>query len=197
MATLHLIHGFCGSGKTTFAKKLEKKLDAIRLNVIRFTHDEWMVAFFGINPPKDHFKKYSENIESLIFKFTEQLLRLGIDVILDYGFWSRSSRDAVRKFAVKVKVDFKLYKLECPLEVMRKRIAKRTERMPPGELLITDKTFKTLRSRFEPLEKDEKHVVVSSTKKHNKISVSKSFHDELKRIRKEKFIPLSKALNIL
>jgi len=42
MATLHLIVGFLCSGKTTFAKKLEQELPALRL-----TPDEWHLRLFG------------------------------------------------------------------------------------------------------------------------------------------------------
>lgn len=36
--TLHLIHGYLGAGKTTFARKLE-----IDTKALRFTLDEWIV----------------------------------------------------------------------------------------------------------------------------------------------------------
>jgi len=38
MPTAHLIHGYLGAGKTTFARQLERNIPAIR-----FSHDEWMV----------------------------------------------------------------------------------------------------------------------------------------------------------
>lgn len=41
MATAHLIHGYIGAGKTTFARRLETELPAVR-----FTHDEGMARFF-------------------------------------------------------------------------------------------------------------------------------------------------------
>lgn len=43
MATAHLIHGFLGVGKTTFARQLEERLPAIR-----FSHDEWMARRYGM-----------------------------------------------------------------------------------------------------------------------------------------------------
>ena len=49
-ATLYLIHGYIASGKMTYAKKLEAETDAIR-----FTLDEWMVNFYGANPPANKF----------------------------------------------------------------------------------------------------------------------------------------------
>src|SRR2546421_108333 len=53
MATVHLIHGFLGSGKTTFARQLEESLPAIR-----FTHDEWMSRIYGEDPPVERFAEY-------------------------------------------------------------------------------------------------------------------------------------------
>jgi predicted kinase len=46
MATAHLIHGYLGAGKTTFARRLEEELPAIR-----FSHDEWMTNLYGDDPP--------------------------------------------------------------------------------------------------------------------------------------------------
>jgi predicted kinase len=46
MPAAHLIHGFLGAGKTTFARELERNIPAIR-----FSHDEWMVRLYGIDPP--------------------------------------------------------------------------------------------------------------------------------------------------
>lgn len=39
MPTVHMIHGFVGVGKTTFAKKLQQEV-----NAVRFSPDEWMIA---------------------------------------------------------------------------------------------------------------------------------------------------------
>jgi predicted kinase len=48
----HIIIGFIGSGKTTFARKLEKETGAVR-----FTKDEWMVRVFGNIPKSNQFAK--------------------------------------------------------------------------------------------------------------------------------------------
>ena len=91
MATAHLLHCFAGAGKTTFARKLEKELGAVR-----FTYDEWMHRLYGPNPPADSFDDYLCRISSLIWDYVEVLLRLDRDVILDSAFWSRASRDETR-----------------------------------------------------------------------------------------------------
>jgi len=64
MATAHLIDGFLGAGKTTFARQLERDLPGIR-----FTHDEWMARLYGDDPPVDRFaecfRRAPEQIESV------------------------------------------------------------------------------------------------------------------------------------
>ena len=109
MATLHLVHGFVGAGKTTFSRNLEAEIPAIR-----FTLDEWIVKLYGHNPPEDKFIEYSDRVSSLIWQLTTQLLDLDRDVILDFGFWSRASRNRAREFALSVNAEVKLYSMYTP-----------------------------------------------------------------------------------
>ena len=48
MATLFLMCGLPGSGKTTLAKRIERERGALRL-----THDEWIARLYGtkLTPP--------------------------------------------------------------------------------------------------------------------------------------------------
>ena len=108
MPTLHLLCGFIGAGKTTFAKKLERDIPAVR-----FSPDEWMVKLYGHNPRAQDFQDYYDRVVNLIWQTTLHLLDLGLDVVLDFGFWSRASRDAARARATAARVPYKLYFVEC------------------------------------------------------------------------------------
>ena len=77
MATAHLVHGFLGVGKTTFAKQLERSLPAIR-----FTHDEWLARFYGTDPPAHLFEGHSRAITEQIDLFWPRCLELGLPVLL-------------------------------------------------------------------------------------------------------------------
>jgi predicted kinase len=154
VATLHMIHGFVGAGKTTFAKKLEQDLPAVR-----FTHDEWMSQLYGDNPPLEMFADCYSRVQDLIWVYATRLLELNQDVILDSGFWSRASRDEARKKAKAIGVEYKLYFLNVSEEVMLERTRKRNENLH-GSLYIDDHAFELFKTRFEPLETDEEHVVV-------------------------------------
>ena len=84
VATAHLIHGYLGAGKTTFARRLERDLPALR-----FTHDDWMVCLYGRDPPTELFSDYAARVSDQIDAIWPRCLELGLDVVLDLNFWTR------------------------------------------------------------------------------------------------------------
>jgi predicted kinase len=158
MATLHLLYGFTGAGKTTYAQQLEHEVSAIR-----FTPDEWMVKLYGHNPPAEYFASYLKRVIDLIWQVTTQMIHLGQDVILDFGFWSRASRDEARERARVMKAEVKLYYVSAPEDLMKERVIQRSNVLPEGALMIDDYAFELFKVRFEKLGEDESHIVVSAS----------------------------------
>lgn len=158
MTTLHLLHGFTGAGKTTFAKQL-----ACGISAMRFTPDEWMVKLYGHNPPAAKFTNYLERVTELIWQMTEQLIQVNQEVILDFGFWSRASRDEARTKASKLNAKTKLYLITASESVMKKRVLQRSHELPEGALTIDAHAFELFKEHFEPLGKDEPHMIIPTT----------------------------------
>lgn len=154
MATAHLIHGFLGSGKTTLARRLEASLPAIR-----FTSDEWMARFYGNDPPPERFPDLYRRVADQIGTVWPRCLELGLDVVLDFGFWSRQERDETRAKVAAVEAAARLLCVACPEEEAWRRIAKRNTALD-GSLFIARNTFELLKGRFEPLAHDEERVDV-------------------------------------
>lgn len=152
--TAHLVHGFLGAGKTTFARALEARLPAVR-----FTHDEWMVALYGPDPPADRFPELAGRVSAVVDGLWPRCLALGLDVVLDLAFWSRAQRDETRRRVEALGGRHRLYRLAVPDEEAWARIARRNAE--PGALHVARSTFETLRARFEPLGADEVHELVS------------------------------------
>ena len=155
--TVHLLHGICGSGKTTFAKQL-----AAEVNGIRFTLDEWMHALYGADPSAEQFDELWQRVDELIWQQVAQLVRLGIDVIMDYGFWTRQSRDAARERVAALGAKHVLYRINCDVHIARKRVLQRTANLSTESLHINAETFDLLLQRVEPLEVDEACVAVEN-----------------------------------
>ena len=74
---LIILCGLPGSGKTTFAKRLENEL-----SIVRLCPDEWMADLgLGLEDSLTH-----DRLEDRLSKLALRLLRLGQSVELEYGF---------------------------------------------------------------------------------------------------------------
>lgn len=152
----HIIIGFIGSGKTTFARKLEQETGAVR-----FTKDEWMVRLFGNTPPKDKFEEYDQNMTSLARDMALACLQASASVIIDEGFWEREQRDEIREKVKNVGATAKFYYIEAPFEIMKARTLKRSENPPVDSFNIDEESFNQYWKHFQPPDKDEKFTLIS------------------------------------
>ncbi len=155
MTTAHLIHGYLGAGKTTFARTLEEEASAIR-----FTHDEWMQKLYGDDPPEEQFAVYAKRVSGVMEELWSRCLQIGVDIVLDFGFWSRSERDRVRSVISNLGGECRLYRLSCSDDEAWKRIKARNFTLD-SSLYIARNTFEVLKARFEPLSDNEARIEVS------------------------------------
>ena len=154
MPTAHMIYGCLGAGKTTFAKSLEGKL-----NAVRFSNDEWMTRLYGDDPPAERFAAHRQNVWDLAQSTWSRCLTVGVDVVLDFGFWARAERDAVRALVAVCDANHLLYELTCPEAEAWRRLEARNNDLQ-GSFLIKRNTFEILKNRFEPLGEDEERILV-------------------------------------
>jgi len=121
-ARLIILCGLPGSGKTTLGKVLEA-----RLRAVRFAPDEWMNAL--------SLDLYDEprraKIEELQWELGQQLLQLGLTVIIEWGTWGRSERDRLRLRARALGAAVELHYLSAPLEILFERAQRRGMENPP------------------------------------------------------------------
>lgn len=93
-ATVWLLVGLTGSGKTTFAKRLEAD------GVVRLSVDELVFARhgrYGVDyHESEYFAKEAPIVEEVYARLGE-LVASGRDVVLDVGLWRRADRDAAKK----------------------------------------------------------------------------------------------------
>ena len=152
----HIIIGFIGSGKTTFARKLEKETSAIR-----FTKDEWMVRVFGNTPPQEKFAEYDNKMAYLATDMALKCLKAGIDVIIDEGFWTKEHRDEIRNKVKNAGAIPITYYLEVPFEIMKARTLKRSENPPGDSFYIDEEAFNQYWKHFQPPDQDEEFTLIS------------------------------------
>ncbi|MBV8476607.1 MAG: AAA family ATPase [Acidobacteria bacterium] len=119
---LIIVCGLPGSGKTTHAKLVQSKLRAVR-----FCPDEWMDALSLDLYDEDRRAK----IEALQWKLGQELLMLGLTVIIEWGTWGRSERDTLRDGARALGAAVELHYLSAPADVLFDRIQRRGMENPP------------------------------------------------------------------
>jgi predicted kinase len=143
---LILICGLPGAGKTTLAKRLEQERPALRL-----TPDEWMTAL-----RIDLFDESRRGaVEGLQWQVATSVLALGLDVILDWGFWSRAERDDYRLRATRLGARTELHYLGLSPEALWERVDGRNREMPPDAAHITRAHLEQYARSFEPPTDDE------------------------------------------
>jgi predicted kinase/GNAT superfamily N-acetyltransferase len=119
---LVIVCGLPGSGKTTHAKQIERNLRAVRL-----CPDEWMSAM-----EIDLWESQSrERIERLQWKLAQKILSLGHSVVIEWGTWAKSERDALRIGARDLGAAVELHFLDAPIGVLHQRIRGRKLESPP------------------------------------------------------------------
>jgi predicted kinase len=121
-AKLIIVCGLPGSGKTTHARKLQTGLCAIRL-----CPDEWMDVL-SVDIWNEQIRK---KIESLQWQLAQELLHTGLTVIIEWGTWRRSERDALRIRARELGASVQLHYLSAPTDVLLDRLKHRGTEIPP------------------------------------------------------------------
>ena len=139
-ATMLLMVGVAGAGKTTRAKELAAVHRALRL-----TPDEWMIPLFG--EPLADGKRFV--LEGRLISVALQALRLGTSVVLDYGLWGRDERAALRWLARSVGAACEVIYLPVDKDVQLARIAYRQVMAPNQTFPMSEADVDQWRDQFQ------------------------------------------------
>ena len=120
-ARLILTCGLPGAGKTTLATQL-----AADRNALRLTKDEWLWAI-GSSPWEE---QTQEKVERELWHLAQEVLRLGLSVVLDFGLWARVERDDMRSAARTLGVGVELHYVSAPTDELWRRIEARNSEPP-------------------------------------------------------------------
>lgn len=162
MAKVILLCGRLCCGKSTYAEKLCHEGRAVTLSV-----DEVMLALFGPYAGERH-DLYAARTEKLLLEKSLELVRAGVDVVLDWGPWQRAKRTAIRDFYVSRGIPFELHALEVDDATWRTRIETRNRavaRGACGAYPVDENLLAKFASRYEPPDPSEVDVWVTDAEK--------------------------------
>ena len=150
MATLHLICGLPGAGKTTLARQLEQEYSALRL-----TPDEWHTRLFGQDVEEDEHDARHNLLEAMLWDIAARVLTLEVNVILDFGFWAQSEREDYRSRAARLGASSEIHFLDTSEEVLLERLAARNAQLPQGAFAVPEARIREWLLIFQPPADDE------------------------------------------
>lgn len=153
MSKLILLCGKICSGKTFYANILKKKE-----NAFVFSCDEVTSQLFN-NKLGDCHDNITEKIKKYIYKKSEELVALNVNVILDFGFWTKKERKEVTKALTLKNICYEWHYVYVSDDVLFKRIKKRNKLIEKGQssdFYVDDGLLNKMSSLFEDPTDDEK-----------------------------------------
>ncbi len=137
---LFVMVGLPASGKTTRAREIEDRWGALRL-----TPDDWMIPLFGESGPGGK----RDVLEGRFVWPAMRALRLGTNVVLDFGVSSKDERSALRYLASSVGATRELVYSEVDEQEQADRVVQRAQTEPGSTFPLSDDDLGRFRRLFE------------------------------------------------
>ncbi len=121
MAKVYILCGKICSGKSTYSQQLRKDKKAVILSV-----DDITLTLLGQNGG-DTLDVYVEKLEQYFFQKSVEIVETGINVVLDWGFWTKSERDFAKQFYGSRGIEYEFHYISINDEEWYRRLEKRNK----------------------------------------------------------------------
>lgn len=144
--TVFLLVGITGSGKTTYAQELERR-GTWRLSVDEEVHR--LHGRYGVDYHESEYFEKERPVVEEVYRQLAGLVAAGHDVVLDYGLWLRSAREAAKKLVEEAGGRWRLIYFKVGRDELLRRLAARNARGDANALLVTESALADFFDRFE------------------------------------------------
>ncbi len=129
MAKLILICGKLCCGKTTYAKRLAKEIQAVRLSC-----DDIMLVLFGKDLGDKH-DDVAQRVQNFLIQQSLEIYEAGVSVIVDFGFWRKAQRKSITDLYAQAGITPEWHYIDIDDETWKRNIAKRNAVVMKNETL--------------------------------------------------------------
>lgn len=153
MAKIYLICGKIGSGKTYYAKTLLEDTRTMALSC-----DDFTKAVFD-NDLGDRHDAVMSGVRKYFLQKAIEICVCGVNVVLDWGFWTRSERAEITEFLNNSQVSFEWHYMDVSDEKLQENIAARNQFLAhstgSSDYYVDDNLLAKCLSQFEEPEPSE------------------------------------------
>jgi predicted kinase len=155
-ATLYVFCGKMAAGKSTLARQIAERSDAILL-----VQDEWLTHLFPdeiVDVPA--FRKFSARLRAALTAHVVDLLSRGATVVLDFPGNTRLQRSWFREIIDRAEVAHEMHFVDAPDALCKAQLRMRSRDLADGAAWTSDAEFDAITRFFEPPAADEGFHVV-------------------------------------
>lgn len=158
MAKVTILCGRIASGKTTIAKQICEAEKGIILSI-----DDVMLKLYDGCLGQEKHAETMQKISEYFYTLVPSLLACDVNVVFDYGYWSRKERDVIRSHFKQANIPYEMCFICVEDEIRNKRLSMRNDGLRAQEkrvYIIEDELLETLDARFEEPQEDEEITIV-------------------------------------
>lgn len=155
MAKAILVCGKICSGKSRYAQRLREKGRAVVLSC-----DEITLALFEGDLGESH-DKIVKRTKNYLYQKSLEIIDVGSDVILDWGFWTKYERDFASDFYRSRGISCELHYIDISDDVWKINLHERNSAVANGEIkayFADEGLIKKFNEIFEPPERSEINI---------------------------------------
>ena len=156
MAKVTLICGSLCTGKSTLAKRICAETGAIRLSC-----DDLMLALFPDDGLGAEYETYAARAKEYLLRRAEELVAGGVDVVLDWGFWTRAERKATAERFAARNISVHWLQTDITEATWLQYIESRNHSVKNGstaDYMIDEALMYKAKMLFEPMTEQEKNL---------------------------------------
>lgn len=155
-AKLIFLCGKMAAGKSTLAKQLAQREDAVLL-----AQDDFLAQLFP-GEIKDvlDYVRCSVRLQHALAPHICTLLSKGLSVVLDFPGNTVTQRAWFRELVERANVDHELHFIDAPDALCLRQLAKRSQHLPPGTPWTTAAEFETITAFFQPPSESERFNII-------------------------------------
>lgn len=153
MAKIILICGKICSGKSYYANQIKNNNNAVILSIDEATYD------LINNEQNEFFNVFAKRVNNYLRKKAVQIVKSGANVILDWGFWSKSERKEMTQFCKDSNIEYEWHYINISNDMWKKNILQRNQKVLSGnggsDFYLDEGLINKLKSLFEVPQKQE------------------------------------------